>query len=126
MKKLQKSVVAAAMAMLMLSACSNDAMENNIENLSDISEANLETHIENAGQSAENVLDKTVSAEHPEQTGNSKILIAYFSRWGNTNYPDDVDATTSVDVSPFGRVTSDLSLFENLSCSEEITFSLAE
>lgn len=98
MKKLQKSVVAATMAMLMLSACSNDAMENNIENLSDISAANLETHIENAGQSAESDSDKTASAEHPEQTENSKILIAYFSRWGNTNYPDDVDATTSASI----------------------------
>lgn len=24
--------------------------------------------------------------------GNGKILIAWFSRWGNTNYPSDVDA----------------------------------
>lgn len=30
--------------------------------------------------------------------GNSKILIAYFSRWGNTNYPADVDASTGASV----------------------------
>lgn len=30
--------------------------------------------------------------------GNGKILIAYFSRWGNTNYPADVDASTGASV----------------------------
>ncbi len=37
---------------------------------------------------------------------NSNILIAYFSRWGNTKYSDDVDASTSasivIDVDTFG------------------------
>lgn len=28
----------------------------------------------------------------------SKVLIAYFSRWGNTDYPADVDATTSASI----------------------------
>ena len=28
----------------------------------------------------------------------SNILIVYFSRWGNTDYPDDVDATTSASI----------------------------
>lgn len=30
--------------------------------------------------------------------GNGKILIAYFSRWGNTNYPVDVDASTGASI----------------------------
>lgn len=30
--------------------------------------------------------------------GNGKILIAYFSRWGNTNYPSDVDASTGASI----------------------------
>lgn len=29
---------------------------------------------------------------------NGKILIAYFSRWGNTNYPADVDASTGASI----------------------------
>lgn len=29
---------------------------------------------------------------------NSSVLIAYFSRWGNTDYPSDVDATTSASI----------------------------
>lgn len=28
----------------------------------------------------------------------SNILIAYFSRWGNTDYPTDIDASTSASV----------------------------
>ncbi len=32
----------------------------------------------------------------------SNILIVYFSRWGNTDYPDDVDATTSASIVPDG------------------------
>lgn len=43
------------------------------------------------------------SQESSEQTiesnlSTSNILIAYFSRWGNTDYPDDVDVTTSASI----------------------------
>lgn len=34
----------------------------------------------------------------PANPGNGKILIAYFSRWGNTNYPADVDASTGASI----------------------------
>lgn len=30
--------------------------------------------------------------------GSGKILIAYFSRWGNTDYPADVDASTGASI----------------------------
>lgn len=30
--------------------------------------------------------------------GNGKILIAWLSRWGNTNYPSDVDASTGASI----------------------------
>lgn len=30
--------------------------------------------------------------------GENKILIVYFSRWGNTDYPDNVDASTSASI----------------------------
>ena len=33
-----------------------------------------------------------------QETEKSKILIVYFSRWGNTDYPSDVDATTSASI----------------------------
>ncbi|MGN0293195.1 MAG: flavodoxin [Lachnospiraceae bacterium] len=39
------------------------------------------------------------SVQEPAETSeNSKILIVYFSRYGNTEYPDDVDATTSASI----------------------------
>lgn len=34
----------------------------------------------------------------PVNPGSGKILIAYFSRWGNTNYPADVDASTGASI----------------------------
>lgn len=36
--------------------------------------------------------------DNPESSGSGKILIAYFSRWGNTDYPADVDASTGASV----------------------------
>ncbi|MGN0634478.1 MAG: flavodoxin [Oscillospiraceae bacterium] len=36
--------------------------------------------------------------ETPEVSQSSKILIVYFSRYGNTEYPDDIDATTSASI----------------------------
>lgn len=46
------------------------------------------------------------TAAAPAQAAGSKILIAYFSRYGNTVYPDAVDASTSasivLDAEPFG------------------------
>ena len=99
MKRHKKSVIAAAMAMLLLSACSRGT-HGSIEKVSNISVANEELHTESAAQSAENT-----SSKQTEQTDNPNL---------------------SVDVIPIGQVTSDLSIFENLSGSEEITFSLAE
>lgn len=34
----------------------------------------------------------------PVNPGSGKILIDYFSRWGNTNYPADVDASTGASI----------------------------
>lgn len=36
--------------------------------------------------------------ETSAEENSSNILIVYFSRWGNTEYPDDVDATTSASI----------------------------
>ena len=41
-------------------------------------------------------------------------------------YAQTDNPVLSVDVIPIGRVTSDLSVFENLDSREEVTFSLAE
>ena len=50
------------------------------------------------------VSDSTEHAEFSEVENsgdfaeNSNILIVYFSRYGNTDYPDDVDAATSASI----------------------------
>lgn len=40
----------------------------------------------------------TNTPENPPMQGENNILIAYFSRWGNTEYPDNVDASTSASI----------------------------
>lgn len=51
------------------------------------------------------VTEKEIPDTEPESselieasTEENNILIVYFSRWGNTEYPDDVDATTSASI----------------------------
>lgn len=57
---------------------------------------------ETVEDSIQTVMEKetidTEPAESSEEEYNGNILIAYFSRWGNTEYPDDVDATTSASI----------------------------
>lgn len=36
------------------------------------------------------------TTEKPEE--NNHVLTAYFSLWGNSEYPDDIDATTSASI----------------------------
>lgn len=42
--------------------------------------------------------DDTAGGDTAVITPGGKILIAYFSRWGNTDYPSDVDATTGASI----------------------------
>lgn len=69
------------------------------------------TQMETEINSAERELNETetvtsaVAAVGGNQTegmeqaeNNSRVLIAYFSRWGNTDFADDVDATTSASI----------------------------
>lgn len=56
--------------------------------------------------SSQTVAEETVDTEpetsepieEPAEENSSNILIVYFSRWGNTEYPDDVDASTSASI----------------------------
>lgn len=43
-------------------------------------------------------LETSESNEESAKKNSRNILIAYFSRWGNTEYPDDVDVTTSASI----------------------------
>ena len=44
------------------------------------------------------VEEDTPPSEPPVSDADSKTLIAYFSLWGNVDYPDGVDATTSASI----------------------------
>ena len=55
--------------------------------------------MENTGQS--NISPKPLQKTETNQSGGTEqgnILVAYFSRFGNTSYPDDIDASTSASV----------------------------
>lgn len=48
-----------------------------------------------------NVINETVpgaAKEAAETAKSSSVLVVYFSRWGNTDYPDNVDASTSASI----------------------------
>ena len=49
-------------------------------------------------QVAAALMNYTMFQEAASPSGDSRILVAYFSRYGNTDYDDDVDATTSASV----------------------------
>lgn len=62
---------------------------------------------ETIGNSSQTMAEEETADSEPEisepveisaEENKSNILIVYFSRWGNTEYPDDVDATTSASI----------------------------
>ena len=55
------------------------------------------TPIQSDSQAYATSPDKNAQVTPPSQNEN-KILIAYFSRWGNTEYPDNMDASTSASI----------------------------
>ena len=79
------SVLLAALMIYSLAACGNNESPATSDPTPQSSEQNLST------PSDTNVPDTP-------SRGESNILIAYFSRWGNTEYPDNVDATTSASI----------------------------
>lgn len=80
------SVMLAVWMMVSLAACgNNDALPK------DSSSSQSEHH------SPASSLDID-GADHSAAQGENKILIAYFSRWGNTVYPDNADASASASI----------------------------
>lgn len=57
---------------------------------------NLQAEISKAQNSS--AVEKDDITEKSKNTDNNKILIAYFSRWGNTNYSEEVDTNTSASI----------------------------
>lgn len=101
--------------MCSLSACGSPRQEINNKNHASLQSATDAMERAEASETESTVeLTNSVGAENDraaegpskvpniqqptKASANSKILIVYFSRYGNTEYPDDVDATTSASI----------------------------
>ncbi len=95
MKKLS-ALFTALLMLFSLTACESTSAPSNGTNTSSPAGTNSST----AGTSSEKSENQSAetAGNAPQENGDSKILIVYFSRWGNTDYPSDVDATTSASI----------------------------
>ena len=77
--------------LFMLTACSSSADPSQ--------ESSRQTTSPSSQQDSVSVSNEVLESERTEseQSANN-TLIVYFSRWGNTEYPSDVDATTSASI----------------------------
>ena len=80
------SVMLAVLIIVSLAACGNNEVPSTDSSSSQSENQNP------TSSSDTNVPDNSTAQ------GENKILIAYFSRWGNTEYPDNVDASTSASI----------------------------
>lgn len=89
MKKYLSALLASLMLFL-LTACGSTAPSQ--ENNGQITNPSSQQESDSASEA--------VSEPENTESGPSanNILIVYFSRWGNTEYPSDVDATTSASI----------------------------
>ena len=85
------SVLLVFSLLFMLTACSSSA--------DPLQESSGQTTSPSSQQDSVSVSDAVSEPEstESEQSANN-TLIVYFSRWGNTEYPSDVDATTSASI----------------------------
>ncbi|MBD5511519.1 MAG: hypothetical protein HDR08_09755, partial [Lachnospiraceae bacterium] len=85
------SLLIVILLLISLSAC-GDAVEQTEEGRSEQDDITTSSP---AGAN-DNEYVPVIDSEAGEEENH--ILVVYFSRWGNTNYPDDVDATTSASI----------------------------
>ena len=90
MKRIQ-SVLLIFSLLFLLTACSSGA---NPSQESSGQTTNPSSQGESISESE--AISETESTENGQSANNT--LIVYFSRWGNTDYPSDVDATTSASI----------------------------
>ena len=85
------SVLLVFSLLFMLTACSSSADPSQ--------ESSGQTTSPSSQQDSVSVSNAVLESEstESEQSANN-TLIVYFSRWGNTEYPSDVDATTSASI----------------------------
>lgn len=94
MKKKFSLILAATLAASMAACGSPSHAETSAVNSETVQQAVESTQQEQTIPETEN----TAAEASEEAAESSRVLIAYFSRWGNTEYPADVDATTSASI----------------------------
>ncbi|MBD5531180.1 MAG: hypothetical protein HDQ98_03110 [Lachnospiraceae bacterium] len=87
------SLLIVILLLISFSACSNAREQEQTEGRSS-EQADIKTGFQ-AGENNDEYVSAIDSEAGEEE---NHILVVYFSRWGNTNYPDDVDATTSASI----------------------------
>lgn len=99
MKKKFSFILAAAFAVLMTACGTPSQAETSAGNSEAVQQES--TQQEQTIPEIESTAAETESAVTETSQGaaeSSRVLITYFSRWGNTEYPADVDATTSASI----------------------------
>lgn len=90
MKKISILIFSLALA-LSLPACAGGSVGKTAQNISD----------DNSAESMAAAEEESTETEKPvetEEISGNHVLIAYFGRWGNTEFPDDVDASSSASI----------------------------
>lgn len=97
MKKNFSLILAAALAVSMTACGSLSHAETSAVNNETVQQESIQQ--ESIQQEQTTPETESAAAEtSAEATESSRVLITYFSRWGNTEYPADVDATTSASI----------------------------
>lgn len=87
------ALILSILTMLSVAACGTESSgQEEKETIDDSSQAVTEEETSDTEPETSEMVE-TLAEEN-----SSNILIVYFSRWGNTEYPDDVDATTSASI----------------------------
>ena len=86
-------LLASLLLILSVTGCSGNQAEQPVENSDTVTEA------ESQSISEEPSIVQLESSEAEQATEeDNDVLIVYFSRWGNTEFPEDVDATASASI----------------------------
>ena len=86
-------LLASLLLILSVTGCSGNQAEQPVENSDTVTEAELQS----ISEEPSTVQPESSEAEQATEENND-VLIVYFSRWGNTEFPEDVDATASASI----------------------------
>lgn len=91
--KNQFLLLASLLLILSVTGCSGNQAEQSVKN----SDMVTETESQTISEEPSTVQPESSEAEQATEEENN-VLIVYFSRWGNTEFPEDVDATASASI----------------------------